>query len=81
MAKRILLEKETGVIFNGETSYIPFLKDWRQMLEKNNLGVPFESQTHTLVVRLMENKNGKLYIEAWLAVKTDAEPLKKEAKV
>ncbi len=78
MAKRCLDEKEAGVVYIDKTAYIPLPKGWREMLERNNLGVPYESQTHALKLRLMQNKDGQMFLENWFVVKVDAKPLKLE---
>ena len=73
MAKRTMDEKDVGIFFNGLTSYIPLPKEWRTMLERNNIGIEYDENMHYLKLRLLQNKAGQLFIEAWLEVKKPQE--------
>lgn len=78
MAKRTLLENESGIVFINGTAYLPLLAPWREIMEKNNIGMVFEKNTHCVKERLMENSVGQIYFEAWFGVRKDAKPAKVE---
>lgn len=68
MANRILLETKKKLVRNGETQYPPLTKEWREVMERNNLGVEYDPEKHILQERLMQNQKGQIYFEAWFII-------------